>query len=43
MSEIIFPGMNNTANPATSVCTVEDICGFGGMSASHMFFESYSH
>ncbi|PPQ92685.1 hypothetical protein CVT25_013992 [Psilocybe cyanescens] len=22
--------MNNTANPATSICTVEDLCGFGG-------------
>jgi len=22
--------MNNTANPVTSVCTVEEICGFGG-------------
>ncbi|KAF8168193.1 hypothetical protein B0H34DRAFT_50608 [Crassisporium funariophilum] len=22
--------MNNTANPVTSVCTVEDLCGFGG-------------
>ncbi|KAK0506343.1 hypothetical protein EDD18DRAFT_1122984 [Armillaria luteobubalina] len=22
--------MNNTANPATSLCTIEDLCGFGG-------------
>jgi len=22
--------LNNTANPATSICTVEEICGFGG-------------
>ncbi|KAF8807315.1 rhomboid-domain-containing protein [Phlegmacium glaucopus] len=22
--------MNNTANPPTSICTVEDLCGFGG-------------
>ncbi|KAJ7932479.1 hypothetical protein B0H13DRAFT_1955625 [Mycena leptocephala] len=22
--------LNNTANPATEICTVEDICGFGG-------------
>lgn len=29
--------MNNTANPVTSACTVEEICGFGGMSASHTF------
>ncbi|KAF7306856.1 RHOMBOID-like protein [Mycena indigotica] len=22
--------LNNTANPATEICTIEDICGFGG-------------
>lgn len=22
--------LNNTANPATSICTVEEVCGFGG-------------
>jgi hypothetical protein len=22
--------MNDTANPITSICTVEDLCGFGG-------------
>ncbi|KAF8905496.1 hypothetical protein CPB84DRAFT_1771583 [Gymnopilus junonius] len=25
-----LPCMNNTANPVTSICTVEDLCGFGG-------------
>ncbi|PPQ78062.1 hypothetical protein CVT26_015501 [Gymnopilus dilepis] len=25
-----LPCMNDTANPVTSVCTVEDLCGFGG-------------
>lgn len=23
--------MNNTANPVTSICTVEELCGFGGV------------
>ncbi|GAA98238.1 hypothetical protein E5Q_04921 [Mixia osmundae IAM 14324] len=25
-----FPCLNNTANPATSLCSLEQICGFGG-------------
>jgi len=25
-----MPCLNDTANPATSLCTIEDVCGFGG-------------
>ena len=31
-------GMNNTANPATEICTVEDLCGFGG---KHSLYACY--
>jgi len=27
---IFVTGLNNTALPPTSICTIEDLCGFGG-------------
>jgi len=29
-AEFSFPCLNNTANPPTSMCSISDICGFGG-------------
>ncbi|KAI6153658.1 hypothetical protein BKA82DRAFT_4092500 [Pisolithus tinctorius] len=29
-SSTLMPCLNDTANPPTSLCTIEDVCGFGG-------------
>jgi len=29
----VLAGMNNTDNPVTQICTVADLCGFGGTSS----------
>ncbi|KAG6334043.1 hypothetical protein ID866_5046 [Astraeus odoratus] len=29
-SSTLMPCLNDTANPPTSVCTIEEVCGFGG-------------
>ena len=37
----IWIGMNNTANPVTSICTVEELCGFGGVLFLLTFFVAW--
>jgi len=36
-------GMNNTANPVTSICEVEELCGFGGMFFLLTFIAGFDH